>query len=91
MKHIKDMVAEANEVVDHFPATEALGLHGTVKLAAFINIGLGVAFFSPIDTTRYFFPWRPLVCALRTHQLCAILIGELGATVRAGREVAHLS
>lgn len=22
--------------------------------------GLGIAFFSPFDTTRYFFPWRPL-------------------------------
>lgn len=22
--------------------------------------GLGVAFFSPFDTSRYFFPWRPL-------------------------------
>ena len=23
--------------------------------------GLGVAFFSPLDTTRYFFPWTPIV------------------------------
>jgi len=22
--------------------------------------GLGIAFFSPFDSTRYFFPWRPL-------------------------------
>ncbi|MGH7489464.1 MAG: metal-dependent hydrolase, partial [bacterium] len=22
--------------------------------------GLGVAFFSPIDTARYFFPWHPI-------------------------------
>src|SRR5579871_6828025 len=22
--------------------------------------GLGIAFFSPFDTTRYFFPWRPI-------------------------------
>ena len=29
-------------------------------LDAFTNGGLGVAFFSPFDTTRYFFPWRPL-------------------------------
>ena len=28
MKRIKDMVAEANAVVDHAPATELLGLHG---------------------------------------------------------------
>jgi inner membrane protein len=32
--------------------------HGV--LDAFTNGGLGVAFFSPIDTTRYFFPWRPI-------------------------------
>ena len=30
-------------------------------LDAMTNGGLGVAFFSPFDTTRYFFPWRPLV------------------------------
>jgi len=29
-------------------------------LDAFTDGGLGVAFFSPFDTTRYFFPWRPL-------------------------------
>ena len=29
-------------------------------LDAMTNGGLGVAFFSPFDTTRYFFPWRPL-------------------------------
>ena len=28
MKHVKDMVAEANAVVEHFPAAEAVGLHG---------------------------------------------------------------
>jgi len=28
MKHVKDMVAEANAVVDHLPATEAMALHG---------------------------------------------------------------
>jgi inner membrane protein len=22
--------------------------------------GLGIAFFAPFDSTRYFFPWRPL-------------------------------
>ena len=25
------------------------------------NGGLGVAFFSPFDNTRYFFPWRPIL------------------------------
>ncbi len=32
--------------------------HGA--LDAFTNGGLGVAFFSPFDNTRYFFGWRPL-------------------------------
>ena len=30
-------------------------------LDAFTDGGLGVAFFSPFDTARYFFPWRPIV------------------------------
>jgi inner membrane protein len=29
-------------------------------LDAMTDGGLGVAFFSPLDTQRYFFPWRPL-------------------------------
>ena len=29
-------------------------------LDAFTNGGLGVAFFSPFDPTRYFFPWTPI-------------------------------
>ncbi len=29
-------------------------------LDAMTNAGLGVAFFSPFDTARYFFPWRPI-------------------------------
>jgi len=32
--------------------------HGV--LDAMTNGGLGVAFFSPFDTRRYFLPWRPL-------------------------------
>lgn len=32
--------------------------HG--MLDALTDGGLGVAFFSPFDTRRYFFPWRPL-------------------------------
>jgi inner membrane protein len=32
--------------------------HGV--LDAMTDGGLGVAFFSPFDTQRYFFPWRPL-------------------------------
>lgn len=29
-------------------------------LDALTNGGLGIAFFSPLDTTRYFFPYRPV-------------------------------
>lgn len=29
-------------------------------LDALTNGGLGVAFFSPFDNSRYFFPWRPI-------------------------------
>lgn len=29
-------------------------------LDAMTNGGLGVAFFSPFNNTRYFFPWRPI-------------------------------
>jgi inner membrane protein len=32
--------------------------HGV--LDAFTTGGLGIAFFSPFDTARYFFPWRPI-------------------------------
>jgi inner membrane protein len=32
--------------------------HGV--LDAMTNGGLGVAFFAPFDSTRYFFPWRPI-------------------------------
>ena len=32
-------------------------------LDAFTNGGLGVAFFSPFDPTRYFFPFRPITVA----------------------------
>jgi inner membrane protein len=30
-------------------------------LDAFTNGGLGVAFFSPFNRDRYFFPWRPIL------------------------------
>jgi inner membrane protein len=39
-----------------FLATASHGL-----LDAMTNGGLGVAFFSPFDTTRYFLPWRPIL------------------------------
>ncbi|HXG08171.1 MAG TPA: metal-dependent hydrolase [Gemmataceae bacterium] len=35
--------------------------HGV--LDAFTNGGYGIAFFSPFDPTRYFFPWRPVEVA----------------------------
>jgi inner membrane protein len=38
-----------------FLATASHGL-----LDAMTDGGLGVAFFSPFDYTRYFFPWRPI-------------------------------
>lgn len=38
-----------------FVATASHGL-----LDAMTDGGLGVAFFSPFDTSRYFFPWRPI-------------------------------
>jgi len=37
----------------------ATASHGI--LDAMTNGGLGVAFFSPFDNTRYFFPWRPIL------------------------------
>lgn len=37
---------------------QATALHGV--LDAMTDGGLGVAFFSPYDTTRYFFAWRPI-------------------------------
>ncbi len=36
----------------------AAASHGV--LDAFTNSGLGVGFFVPFESTRYFFPWRPL-------------------------------
>lgn len=37
----------------------ATASHGI--LDAMTNGGLGVAFFSPFDNTRYFFPWHPIL------------------------------
>lgn len=36
----------------------ATASHGVCD--ALTNGGLGIAFFAPFDTTRYFFPWRPV-------------------------------
>jgi inner membrane protein len=42
--------------------------HGV--LDALTNGGLGVAFFSPFDPQRYFFPWRPIqVSPIGVHAL----------------------
>lgn len=38
--------------------TICTAFHGV--LDAMTTGGLGIAFFSPFDTTRYFFPWRPI-------------------------------
>jgi len=47
-----------------FLATASHGL-----LDAMTNGGLGVAFFSPFDNTRYFLPWRPiLVSPISLHR-----------------------
>ena len=42
-------------VIILFLSTSSHGL-----LDAMTNGGLGVAFFSPFDTTRYFLPWQPI-------------------------------
>ena len=61
-----------------FLATASHGL-----LDAMTNGGLGVAFFSPFDNTRYFLPWRPIrvspiaVTRFFTPQGFAILQSEL--------------
>ncbi len=55
--------------------------HGA--LDALTNGGLGVAFFSPFDLGRYFFPWRPLqvspvrVSAFFTGKAWRILASEV--------------
>jgi inner membrane protein len=52
-------------------------------LDAMTDGGLGVAFFSPFDNTRYFFPWRPILVSpisltrfFSEHGL-AVLLSEL--------------
>jgi len=55
--------------------------HGV--LDALTNGGLGVAFFSPFDTKRYFFPWRPIpvspigVDGLFSTRVMQILVSEI--------------
>ena len=55
--------------------------HGV--LDAMTNGGLGVAFFSPFDTTRYFLPWQPIqvspigVAAFFSSAGLRVIISEL--------------
>ena len=59
----------------------AIASHGLFD--AMTNGGLGVAFLSPFDTTRYFLPFRPLevspigVSAFFTSRSLSLLAGEL--------------
>lgn len=52
-------------------------------LDAFTNGGLGVAFFSPFDRARYFFPWRPILVSpiglgpFLTRRGLAVLLSEM--------------
>ena len=61
-----------------FAATASHGF-----LDAFTNGGLGVAFFSPFDTRRYFFPARPImvspigISAFLTHRGLSVLLSEM--------------
>jgi inner membrane protein len=58
----------------------ATASHGI--LDAFTDGGLGVAFFSPFDPTRYFFPWQPIPVSpigpgFFTSRGAHVLAGEL--------------
>ena len=58
-----------------FVATVSHGL-----LDAFTDGGLGVAFFSPLDSTRYFFPFRPIqVSPIGTNFFSARGVSVLGS------------
>jgi inner membrane protein len=51
-------------------------------LDAMTSGGLGVAFFSPFDTSRYFLPWRPILVSpisagrFFSHRAYAIMASE---------------
>jgi inner membrane protein len=59
----------------------AIASHGV--LDALTNGGLGVAFFAPFSSRRYFFPWRPIVVSpISIHRFfsergLAVLASEL--------------
>ena len=46
-------------------------------LDACTNGGLGVAFFSPFDRRRWFFPWRPIQVSPIGHLDAGVLVSEL--------------
>ncbi len=53
--------------------------HGV--LDAMTSGGLGVAFFSPFDRHRYFFPWRPIaVSPIGTHGLASARMAHIMIT-----------
>jgi len=61
-----------------FAATASHGL-----LDAFTNGGLGVAFFAPFDSARYFFPFRPIavspigIARFFTRRGAEVLLSEI--------------
>jgi inner membrane protein len=55
---LRDRIGRAPLITFAFLALSTLS-HGI--LDAFTNGGLGVAFFSPFQNKRYFFPWRPIL------------------------------
>ncbi|MDT3777686.1 metal-dependent hydrolase [Nitrospira sp. MA-1] len=52
-------------------------------LDALTDGGFGIAFFAPFDSTRYFFPWRPIsvspigISAFVSHEGMRVLLSEL--------------
>lgn len=55
-RHVPESVSRARLWLYFFLATASHGV-----LDALTNGGPGIAFFAPIDNTRYFFPFRPIV------------------------------
>ena len=75
----KDMIAMAGLFLYFFLCTVSHGV-----LDAMTNGGLGVAFFSPFDTTRYFFPVRPvLVSPIGVSEF----FGEYGVRILASEAI----
>ena len=75
----KDMLAMTRLFLYFFLCTLSHGV-----LDAMTNGGLGVAFFSPFDTTRYFFPVRPvLVSPIGVSEF----FGEYGVRILASEAI----